>query len=111
MDVDYPDLMEKKCSVISHTAQLQELLGPHDRPLGPIGIILRSENYLAIGCDLADITRLDMLLASEVQLSDCLVLCTAEVSITYMDTNAADALIRWAGLYDDSTSRATYVYH
>lgn len=103
MDVDYPDLMQKKYNVISNTSELQDLLGSHDRPLDSSGLIMRSEKYLAIGCDLGDITRLDMLLASEVQLSNCLVLCIAEVSITYMDTNAADALIRWAGLHDDST--------
>lgn len=103
MDVDFLDLMEKKCNVILNTSQLRDLLGPHDRPLDPSGPILRSEHYLAIGCDLADITRLDMMLGSEVQLSNCQVLCTAEVSITYMDPNAADALIRWAGIHDDST--------
>ena len=95
--------MEKKCDIISTTSQLRELLGPHDRPVGDGGIIMRSEHYLAIGCDLTDISRLDMLLASEIQLSNCLVLCTAEVSVTYMDTNAADSLIQWAGLHDDST--------
>ena len=103
MDVDYPDLMEKKCDIISNTSPLHDLLGPHDRPLDSSGLTLRSEHYLAIACDLADTTKFDMLLASQVQLSSCLVLCTAEVSITYMDTNTADALIRWAGLHDDST--------
>ena len=103
VDVDYPDLMEKKCNVICSTSLLRDLLGPHDRTCEPSGVILRSKHYLAIGCDLADITRLEMLLASEVQMSNCLVLCTAEVSIAYMETNAADALIRWAGLHDDST--------
>ncbi len=103
MDVDYPSLIEKKCDIITNTTQLRDLLGPHDRPLHPSGPTLRSEHYLAIGCDLTDITRLDMLLASEIQVSNYSVLCTAEVSITYMDTNAADALIRWAGLHEDST--------
>ena len=103
VDVDYPDLMQKKCDVISRTPQLRDFLGPHDGPLNHGDIILRSEHYLAIGCDLADITRFDMLLANEVPMSNCLVLCTAEVSITYMESNAADALIRWAGLQDDST--------
>ena len=103
MDVDYPALMEKKCDIISNTSRLQDLLGPHDRPLDRNGLALRSEHYLAIGCDLADITNFDMLLASHVQLSSCLVLCTAEVSVTYMDTNTADAIIGWAGLHDDST--------
>lgn len=103
VDVDHPALMEKKCDIIFNTSQLRDLLGPHDRPLDPSGLTLRSQNYLAIGCDLADITKFDMLLANEVQLSSCLVFCTAEVSLTYMDSNAADALIRWAGLQDDST--------
>ena len=103
MDVDYPPLMEKKCDIISNTSRLKDLLGPHDRPLDHSGLTLRSEHYIAIGCDLADITKFDMLLTSQVQLSSCLVLCTAEVSVTYMDTNIADALIRWAGLHDDST--------
>lgn len=103
MDVDYPDLMEKKCNIISNTSPLHDLLGPHDRPLDSSGLVLHSETYLAIGCDLADLEKLDMLLASEVQISSHTVLCVAEVSITYMDTNAADALIRWAGLHDDST--------
>ena len=95
--------MEKKCDIIANTPQLRDLLGPHDRPSDRSGLVLRSEHYLSIGCDLADISKFDMLLASHVQISNCLVLCTAEVSVTYMDTNAADALIRWAGLHDDST--------
>ncbi len=103
MDVDYPGLIEKKCDIITNTTQLRDLLGPHDQPLDSSGPTLRSEHYLAIGCDLTDITRLDTLLAGEVQVSNCSVLCTAEVSITYMDANAADALIRWACLHDDST--------
>ena len=94
--------MKKKCDVISSTPQLQDLLGPYDRSLDSSGLDLRSESYLAVGCDLTDIVSLDTLVASEVQMSRCLVLCIAEVSITYMDSNAADALIRWAGLHDDS---------
>ena len=95
--------MEKKCDIISNTPQLRDLLGPYDRQLNRSGLTLRSEHYLAIGCDLVDITKLDMLLMSEIQLSNCLMLCTAEISITYMDTSAANALIRWAGLHDDGT--------
>ena len=95
--------MEKKCDIITNTSQLRDLLGAYDRPLDRSGLALRSERYLAIGCDLVDITKLDTVLMGEIQLSDCLVLCTAEISITYMDTNAANALIRWAGLHDDGT--------
>ncbi|KAL9008231.1 MAG: hypothetical protein Q9180_009521, partial [Flavoplaca navasiana] len=56
---------------------------------------------MGVGCDLRDIARLDKTLEEELQIRGCLVLCSAEVSITYMDVNAADALITWAAQYDD----------
>ena len=63
---------------------------------------LRSPHYLALGCDLADIKSLNQHLTSEIDLATCLVLCVAEVSVTYMNTEAADALISWAGQQRDS---------
>ena len=56
-----------------------------------------------MGCDLADTGKLDKLLGTLVDFSTCLVLCTAEVSITYMDIHAADSLIAWAARQNDST--------
>ena len=63
---------------------------------------LRSPHYLALGCDLADMSKLDQCVAGEIDLASSLVLCVAEVSITYMKTEAADALISWAGQQRDS---------
>lgn len=57
---------------------------------------LRSDEYLAVGCDLEQLGWLNSLFEKECIL-DCEILFTAEVSITYMRTDAADALIRWAG--------------
>ncbi|KAL8669856.1 MAG: hypothetical protein Q9168_005573 [Polycauliona sp. 1 TL-2023] len=65
------------------------------------GIIIRSNNYVGVGCDLRDIARLSKILEEDLQIGNCLVLCSAEVSITYMDVEAADALISWAAQYDD----------
>ncbi|KAL8778910.1 MAG: hypothetical protein Q9213_007183 [Squamulea squamosa] len=64
-------------------------------------IMMRSDQYVAVGCDLRDIARLSKVFDGELQIGSCLVLCTAEVSITYMDVDAADALIKWAAQYDN----------
>ena len=95
--------MSKKSEIILKKSQLRDLLGPCERPPNPSGVLLRSEHYLAIGCDLGNNVSLDELLAREIDDSTSLILCTAEVSITYMNTEAADTLIRWAGQYSNST--------
>ncbi|KPM35268.1 tRNA wybutosine-synthesizing protein 4 [Neonectria ditissima] len=98
LDIDYPDLMRKKRAVVLATPQLRELLGPD-----PIisendtdQILLRSEKYCQLGCDLRQLDALRHCLESFLPLSECSVLFVAEVSITYMDTHSADALIDWA---------------
>ena len=101
-DVDYPDLMRKKCEVITTTPQLQDLLRPLEAPTNAPLVFLRSGHYTALGCDLADISTLDSVLASEFDISDCLTLCIAEVSVTYMNVEAADALIAWSSRSNDS---------
>jgi len=102
VDVDFPDLMAKKREIILNAPQLRDLLGPYQIPEENSGIHLRSEHYSALGCDLTDISRLDALLANEINLSESLILCTAEVSVTYMDGEAADSLICWAAHHDHS---------
>lgn len=56
---------------------------------------------MALGCDLADIAKLNEALEKEINLASSLILCVAEVSVTYMDVAAADSLIRWTSRYDD----------
>ena len=85
------------------TSQLRELLGPVERLDMSHGVGIRSEHYVALGCDLMDLPRFETLLASEIDTSSSLILCTAEVSVTYMNLDGADALIRWAAHYDNST--------
>lgn len=85
---------------------MKDLLHPSAidaRSLDP-SILLNSKEYAAIGCDLRNIPRLERLLRNVVDIENCLVLCVAEVSITYMQTEAADALISWSsGLSPDVT--------
>lgn len=99
--------------MISQTPQLRDLL---DVPVpidGKDGAQPPVDNrYLALGCDLADIERLEKILNENIDIESCSILCVAEVSITYMDVGDADSLIRWASRYRDSIYDAPrYVFH
>lgn len=102
VDVDFPELIAKKRDIIVDTPQLSELLGSYHIPEDCSGTYLRSQYYSAWGCDLTDTSKLDALLSNEINLSETLVLCTAEVSVTYMDVKSADTLIQWAARHDQS---------
>ena len=101
IDVDFPQLIKKKCDIIADT-DLRNILGPYEKYDVLEGILLRSSNYIAIGCDLTNVQKLEQMLSSEIDTSSSLILCTAEVSITYMLTGTADALIYWAAQHEDS---------
>lgn len=91
--------METKIEIIDSSPRLSDLLTPDPVAVRSHGsIVLATNEYAGIGCDLRDINTLDAALKSCTKLlgEDCLVLCVAEVSITYMNLAAADALIKWA---------------
>ncbi|KAM3485169.1 hypothetical protein MY3957_010006 [Beauveria namnaoensis] len=98
IDIDYADLMHRKRAVVLETPQLKELLGSSfevsksDKDI----LLLKSERYCQIGCDLRDLQALRHVLETLADLSQCPVLFVAEVSITYMDTESADRLLEWA---------------
>ena len=98
VDVDYPDLMRKKRAVVLQTPALRDLTGPDatvsESEEDPV--LLRSERYCQLACDLRELQKFRETLESIVSLKDAQVLFVAEVSITYMDTQSADALIHWA---------------
>ncbi|KAM0420699.1 hypothetical protein ACHAPT_011481 [Fusarium lateritium] len=98
LDVDYPDLMRKKRAIVLGTPELRDLLGPdpYVSEKDTDHVLLRSDKYCQIGCDLRELDALRQCLETFLPLSDCSVLFVAEVSITYMDTASADALIQWA---------------
>jgi tRNA wybutosine-synthesizing protein 4 len=90
--------MRKKRAIVLGTPQLQELLGDNPAISEKVAdpILLRSDKYCQIGCDLRELESLRKCLESFLNLAECSVLFVAEVSITYMDTFSADALIQWA---------------
>lgn len=57
---------------------------------------IRSRQYVAVGCDLKNLDKLDHVLKTEILPADCAVLFLAEVSLTYMDVKSANAVVNWA---------------
>lgn len=87
--------MISKREIIFNTPQLKDMLSISAHVEHESGIVLDSNEYAAIGCDLRNLARLERLMKSIVDIEQSLVLCVAEVSITYMASEDADALIRW----------------
>lgn len=109
VDVDYGALMLTKKDIIEATPQLRDLLRVQTAPQDGY-TVLDADEYRAIGCDLRDIPGLNKSVKSLVNNEDCLVLCIAEVSITYMNPDAADALIEWAVTLSSGKSRPLTEY-
>lgn len=104
IDVDYPDLIKKKCEVISKTPSLRRLLRDIVECSNSDTVLFRSKRYMAIGCDLRDLVKLTKTLeVEELDQRASMRLILAEVSLTYIEVSAADRLIKWAGGLQDGT--------
>ena len=86
--------MMTKREIIFNTPQMKDMLSATNAELQD-GVVFDSLEYAGIGCDLRNLRRLERLINSVTDIEHCLVLCVAEVSITYMSTQDADALIHW----------------
>jgi hypothetical protein len=91
--------MIKKRDTVSSIMELNSLLSNVEVLDGDV--LFRSDQYLQLGCDLRDLGLLNQTLTSVVDVENCIILFIAEVSITYMNVEAADALIEWAGNFLD----------
>lgn len=91
--------MRRKCKVVLVQPDLVSLLGPAKEvaPSDP-AVLMSTSNYIALGCDLSDVTTIDRLLKS-VAAEESSIFFLAEVSMTYMDVAAADAVIKWASKF------------
>lgn len=96
VDIDYPDLMNIKASVVSKQREINELLTDvkyYEKAEG--NVHFESAEYLALGCDLRDLDKLRTIFAQH-GILDAAILFTAEVSLTYMDRDGVDNLVKWA---------------
>ncbi|GIZ41317.1 hypothetical protein CKM354_000462500 [Cercospora kikuchii] len=103
VDVDYPLLMQNKIGIIQKTSQLKTLLPKFTTTGQETGLLASSDPYVAIGCDLADLTPLQDILQDHLQMgnSDVAVLFTSEVSTAYMPLEGSQAVFQWAATFND----------
>jgi tRNA wybutosine-synthesizing protein 4 len=91
VDVDYPQLLQRKYQMIKAAPALMDLLGDVSISDGET-VLLRSKQYMLAGCDLNRPEQLkDFLLQNFEQGSHFLFV--AEVSIAYMETGQANDVI------------------
>ncbi|CAI7578880.1 unnamed protein product [Penicillium manginii] len=97
VDIDYEKLMDHKKRTIQESNEITSVLedaqfGEYEDP-----IQIRSSRYIAVGCDMYNLKKLDEVLRTSVLPStDCSVLFLAEVSLTYMDVKSAHNIVTWA---------------
>lgn len=104
VDVDFPDLIERKRRTVLATPELLGMLtgvkgaGSEAGATGPTKpVVFDSDQYAQIGCDLRELTTLRKGLEATVgNFEECEFIFVAEVSITYMEREGADQVISWA---------------
>ncbi|KAK0706605.1 hypothetical protein B0T26DRAFT_743819 [Lasiosphaeria miniovina] len=105
VDVDFPELIERKRQTVAATPELLAgLTGvrAQQQQRHP-SVVFESDRYVQIGCDLRELATLQQALAAVLgDLAGCEFLFVAEVSITYMETAGADEVIRWASTLGDA---------
>ncbi|KAI1278666.1 leucine carboxyl methyltransferase [Xylaria sp. FL0933] len=97
VDIDFPDLVSKKRTIVLNTPELSSVFEPLDTDVDQ-HVLLKSAMYSQIGCDLRNTADIEKALSTclGLNLSDCIFMFVAEVSITYMETPGADGVIKWA---------------
>ncbi|KAK4043620.1 hypothetical protein C8A01DRAFT_12935 [Parachaetomium inaequale] len=104
VDVDFPDLIERKRQTVVGTPELVGMFTGVKEAAGLVRpVVFESEQYVQIGCDLRDLGTLQRGLAAAVgDFGECEFIFVAEVSITYMEREGADEVIRWASTVGDA---------
>ncbi|RDW62938.1 tRNA methyltransferase PPM2 [Aspergillus mulundensis] len=96
VDIDYEKLMLNKKAALREAGALTQILENVEFASDESAVQIRSGQYVAVGCDLKNLDKLDRVLKTEVLPADCSVLFLAEVSLTYMDVKSANAVVKWA---------------
>jgi hypothetical protein len=91
LDVDYPELIRHKSSIVRQTEELADAI---QCKFGDIEGEIHSERYHAVGCDLSDLTRFHAILQNiSISLETASILFISEVAITYMVFPPSTSLI------------------
>jgi tRNA wybutosine-synthesizing protein 4 len=108
VDIDYPGLIHLKAAIVKREQVFKDALGDRWHVTEKDGRAeLESDWYRMVGCDLGDLQGLDKALTDILNSSES-VLFIAEVSITYMPFQKADALLEWAAKFKKGRIRQIY---
>ncbi|KAF3003637.1 tRNA methyltransferase ppm2 [Curvularia kusanoi] len=102
VDVDYPQLIDKKRDVVFAKSLLRDALLKTGLRPAEAPVRVRSGQYMAIGCDLRHLQLLEKTLRNELDIVNSSILFVAEVSVTYMPLLDANKLIQWANTFESS---------
>ncbi|XP_049904417.1 tRNA wybutosine-synthesizing protein 4 [Epinephelus moara] len=94
-EVDFPDVSRRKAALINSNNTLREMLDPHLPSLtGPV--FVSSGQYRLLGVDVREESQVEEALGAAGLDWAAPTLILSEVVLTYMETQWADAVIRWA---------------
>ena len=100
IDVDYRELILKKCERIQECTELSSIIADASLLAANQTVILKGQQYVALAVDLQrieDLKILDHVLGE----SNYSTLFIAEVSMTYLAPLSADSVLSWASRFDD----------
>ena len=98
MDVDYKQLIEKKCKVVRETEAIRNLCGKVVDSASATNVLYEGTSYVAIAADLqskSDLLKLKEVLSKHGRHT----LFLAEVSLTYVPSEAVSEIISWASSF------------
>lgn len=104
LDVDHHKLMVNKRDMIRDCKELNELIPDVSFLADAERVLIRGSQYMGIGCDLTEVEKLESALEAEINFDQYSIFCFAEVSLTYMETRAANAVLSWASKLSDGKS-------
>lgn len=102
IDVDFPELMGYKCQMIHNSSELVDLVGS-EHQLNEPGILMHTDTYAAMGCDLTDkqlyCKQLEFFKANNSTTTNIFI---AEVSLAYMTPNTSNEIIETSSKFSNS---------
>lgn len=101
VDVDYPQLMQKKRACIDQADDLKNSFPFLRNWTSKEPAVWQAGQYVTVGCDLRQLAELERILKSVANAENKAILFVAEVSVAYMDVKSADAVVSWASSFND----------
>ena len=97
--------MKSKRDIILNTPELKSLFTMGIYEAQHNNVLFEGDEYAIIGCDLRNLKTLKRAIKTVVDgdISKSLVLCVAEVSLAYMATEDADAVLSWSSTLSSGT--------